>query len=325
MHNVIEAFKNKPNKSYTNLQHSQQKQNNKKPLAYTFVSYIDEKGQCLKLSDTITGYLGQKINFTIPDFKSYVISNIEGNLVQITKPKNYVVIHYITINAKPVNVFFINYDTYSMVQMPKIYTGKYGDSYQIKIPNIPHFVTVKYIGNLTGTFNDNISNIIIYYRRDDWQCYTKLHNSYIRTTHNTKVYCNTPGKVLDVLLPIATTWRVFYKVKSNGIQWLNIGFNQWIIDQHYEKIHYPFATKLINANNWQRHKCNYTAIIKSNYWVSIPVYNYPYGTCLFFLHPNDQFQVTDCIIDNNNRTWVEINNLHFISNEYVQKKDSYLK
>jgi hypothetical protein len=320
IHNVIKTFKNNPNKS----NHSRKftlKQNNSETLAYTFVSYLNEKGQSLKPYDTIQGYLGQKIDFTIPDFKSYVITDIEGNLTEIKHPKNWVTIHYMSLNAKPINVFFINYDTYSMIQMPETYIGKYGDAYKIKPPTIPNFITINHIGNLTGRFSDNIKNIIIYYRRDDWKCYINLHNSYIRTTHKTKVYLDTPGKALDVLLPAATTWKVFYTVQSHGIKWLNIGFNQWIVDQNYKKIHYPFATSLVNATNWQHHRQSYSAIIKANYWVSVPVYNYPYGSCLYLLHPNDQFNVTNRIIDDNDNIWLEINNLYFISDRYVQKKE----
>lgn len=301
----------KTKKSYTHVE--------KLPLASMTIYYVDENGHPLKSFDILNGKLNENTKFIIPDFDHYVLCNIEGDTRVFKHRDNQVIIHYMKLSGKPVNVFFINYDTYSMVKMPEMVLGRFGDAFEINVPSLQGFNIITYSGAKEGYFNDQVQNLVIYYRRSDWNNVERV-NYYVKLRKYTPVFNDTAGDIYNVFLPKDSTWKVFYRVKSHNCVWLNIGPNQWIKDLDYAEIHYPFAKQLVDSSSWQITATNYSAIVNNNR-VSVPVYNYPYGSCLKFLHANDVFKVTHQIVDNHQTTWLEINDLYFIVDKYVQKKD----
>lgn len=340
IHDIINMFKhkNKPkepqangfNDSFTinNDEYIQTKNNNNgetlspshKHRAKMTIYYIDEDGHYLHEINVIRGFIGDPVNFIIPDFDHYVLFKIEGALTYMQKDDNQVVLQYNRLNGKPVNIFFIDYDTYSMIRLPQMAIGQYNNEFSIQIPNLPGFNLVNYSGSTEGIFNDEMKHLVIYYRRNDWKD-VERDNFYIRLREYTEVFNDTDGQVLHVLLPKDSIWKVFYIVTTEKAIWLNIGPNQWIINRNFNRMHYPFAKRLTNTDSWVIKNVNYPATIEKKENKSVTVYNFPYGSCIDFLHNGHSFFVTQEIQDQNNRHWLEINNLHFIIDEDIKKWD----
>ncbi|CAI2619822.1 hypothetical protein AKUH4B101A_10010 [Apilactobacillus kunkeei] len=290
-----------------------------KPRAKMTIYYVDEDGHYLHEFNVIHGFVGDPVSFIIPDFDHYVLFKIEGISTYMQKEDNEVTLQYNRLNGKPVNIFFINYDTYSMIRLPQMAIGKYNNEFQINIPELSGFKLINYSGDSNGIFDDYMKHLIIYYRRNDWHSVQK-DTFYIRLREYTRVYNDTNGDVLHVLLPKKSIWKVFYQVTTDDALWLNIGPNQWIVDRNFFRMQYPFAKELTNTDSWKIKKVHYPATIENNNHQSVAVYNFPYGSCIGFLHNGNSFIVTQEIVDQNDLQWVEINNLHYIVSDDVKKE-----
>ncbi|WKN28880.1 MucBP domain-containing protein [Apilactobacillus kunkeei] len=289
-----------------------------KPRAKMTIYYVDEEGHYLHEFNVIHGFVGDPVSFIIPDFDHYVLFKIKGVSTYMQKENNQVTLQYNRLNGKPVNIFFINYDTYSMIRLPQMAIGKYNNKFEINIPELAGFKLMNYSGDTDGIFNDYMKHLIIYYRRDDWHNVQK-DTFYIRLREYTKVYNDTNGEILHVLLPKKSIWKVFYQVTTDNALWLNIGPNQWIVDRNFYRMQYPFAKELTNTDSWKIKKVHYPATIQNDNHQSVAVYNFPYGSCIGFLHNGNSFFVTQEIIDQKDVHWMEINNLHYIVSEDVKK------
>ncbi|CAI2621399.1 hypothetical protein AKUH4B507X_11000 [Apilactobacillus kunkeei] len=290
-----------------------------KPRAKMTIYYVDEDGHYLHEFNVIHGFVGDPVSFIIPDFDHYVLFKIMGVSTYMQKEDNEVKLQYNRLNGKPVNIFFINYDTYSMIRLPQMAIGKYNNEFQINIPELSGFKLINYSGDSNGIFNDYMKHLIIYYRRNDWHSVQK-DTFYIRLREYTRVYNDTNGDVLHVLLPKKSIWKVFYQVTTDDALWLNIGPNQWIVDRNFFRMQYPFAKELTNTDSWKIKQVHYPATVENDNHQSVVVYNFPYGSCIGFLHNGNSFIVTQEIVDQNNVEWVEINNLHYIVSDDVKKE-----
>lgn len=290
-----------------------------KPRAKMTIYYVDEDGHYLHEFNVIHGFVGDPVSFIIPDFDHYVLFKIMGVSTYMQKEDNEVTLQYNRLNGKPVNIFFINYDTYSMIRLPQMAIGKYNNEFQINIPELSGFKLINYSGDSNGIFDDYMKHLIIYYRRNDWHSVQK-DTFYIRLREYTRVYNDTNGDVLHVLLPKKSIWKVFYQVTTDDALWLNIGPNQWIVDRNFFRMQYPFAKELTNTDSWKIKQVHYPATVENDNHQSVVVYNFPYGSCIGFLHNGNSFIVTQEIVDQNNVQWVEINNLHYIVSDDVKKE-----
>ncbi|GAA6116276.1 MucBP domain-containing protein [Apilactobacillus kunkeei] len=290
-----------------------------KPRAKMTIYYVDEDGHYLHEFNVIHGFVGDPVSFIIPDFDHYVLFKIMGVSTYMQKEDNEVTLQYNRLNGKPVNIFFINYDTYSMICLPQMAIGKYNNEFQINIPELSGFKLINYSGDSNGIFDDYMKHLIIYYRRNDWHSVQK-DTFYIRLREYTRVYNDTNGDVLHVLLPKKSIWKVFYQVTTDDALWLNIGPNQWIVDRNFFRMQYPFAKELTNTDSWKIKQVHYPATIENDNHQSVAVYNFPYGSCIGFLHNGNSFIVTQEIVDQNDVQWVEINNLHYIVSDDVKKE-----
>lgn len=285
------------------------------PEAKMTVYYVDVDGHPLADFSVLHGHVGDDVNLIIPDFKNYVLFKIDGISTFMQTTDNHVIIHYHKLNGKPLNIFFINYDTYAMIRLPQIAVGSYDEAFNINFPKLDGFNLVTYSGNQTGHFTDSIQHLVLYYRRSDWKNVIRS-NFYIKLREYTPAYTDTTGNQLPVILPKGSIWKIFYRVTTDKGVWLNIGPNQWIVDRNFNQMKYPFAKKLTNTDSWVINKLNQSATFESN--VSVPVYNYPGGNCLYFLHKGDTVHLTQSIQVAPNKHWFEINNLHYIEEKYIK-------
>ncbi|UQS85570.1 MucBP domain-containing protein [Apilactobacillus apisilvae] len=287
-------------------------------LATLRVHYINENGINLKKADSFNGPLNTRTNFIIPSFKGHVICKIVGNPKYFNKNNNDVFIKYQSINGKPVNVFFINLDNYLMVKNYKTIIGKYHTKYRINPPKITGYKLKSHIGELKGQYDNHIKSIVMYYQKSNWLKITR-ESYYIKSKNNINVFNNTEKNKIIRNIPKNSKIKIFYQVKTENYLWLNIGGNQWIINDSFTPIYHPFGSFLKNTNNWQIISLNKVAYLKSDiYNNKVSIFNYPSGEIIRYGLDNKEVKITLSIIDENNKHWYEINNLFYIKAENIQ-------
>ncbi|GEL92787.1 MucBP domain-containing protein [Enterococcus villorum] len=136
------------------------------------VNYIDENGNQLAPSDTLTGKIGENYQTKPKEIENYVLKetpkNANGIFSNEAQTVNYV---YEKAEGGTVTVNYVDEDGNALAD-PDTLTGKIGESYETKPKEIKGYVLKETPNNAKGTFSDQAQTVTYVYEKAEGETVT---------------------------------------------------------------------------------------------------------------------------------------------------------
>lgn len=196
--------------------------------ATILVKFINEDHMNLRQPLIFKASLGEPIRLKIPKFKNYIFKKIDGLTSNIVSPEQTITVCYQKELGQPVMIYCFDYDTHQLLSAPTFMTGPLNENYQVKIPSIIGYQIHLSIGNLTGSYNKESQNVVLYYRKSDWKLVQAV-NYLVKIKFPAVVYSHASEKSsYDFKLPVDSVWKVFKEVHTTDTTWLSLGGAEWV-------------------------------------------------------------------------------------------------
>jgi hypothetical protein len=217
------AFDHNPSKEIVLKKPNTLQVDRSKQSAIILIIYQDEQQREITQPQLISGKIGEKINFRLPDLSNYNLINAAGFCRYFFS--NYAIISLIYRKKKggPLLVDFIDFDSGSKLHKSLLLQAGLGEAFQVYPFEIVGYTLISVDGKIKGFYTTKVQQTTIYYRRKNWDSIEKFQG-FLDLHRQVAAFKTVEDQSFLLNLPAKTKWKIFHcLIKKNQEIWFDLG------------------------------------------------------------------------------------------------------
>lgn len=290
------------------------------PITATLVvRLVDEQNRPLQPALVLTGQLHHPVHFHFPQIPGYALQTIHGFTQDYLTEYGLTTLIYARHWGQPIISYLVDYDSGRLLELPDILRGRLGTSYSLTPPAVENYHIFQAQGRQRGTFTNQSSQVVYFYRRDSWQTVQRVHQFvFLQADHD--IYNAPNGQAYGYQFPTDSLWRLFQIITlTNGDVWYNLGGAQWLSAKETVRREHQFIDFGLPAPaTWQPEPFERLGTVDYVPGKSVSIYQEPYGETAGQLAHGAALDIRGRIVDDQQLVWYQIGPDAYINARYVR-------